>query len=307
MDFAKYQALGNVYLVIDPNRSDINLTPTIIRRLCDWHYGVGADGILFGPILENDAQQFRSTALQPDRTQCIGVRHFRLRIFNPDGSEAETSGNGLRIFSRYLVDEGYVEAIEFTLLTQGGAGAVAHVRILDQAASSIQLEMGIATFQSDLIPMTGPVRTVLNEGLVAGEREWVINCLSLGNPHCVIFLPEISAALAQQAGPQIENHPAFPNRTNVQFVSVIDRHTLQIEIWERGTGYTLASGSSSCAAACVALRLGRVESPIVVRMPGGELNVTIEQDGRILLTGPVKSILTGYFSPTFWQELTSSC
>ena len=272
-DFWKYHALGNDYLVIDPNLTTFDPTPEAVKLVCDRHFGVGSDGILFGPILEGG--------------------RIRLRIFNPDGSEAEKSGNGIRIFSRYLVEAGYVKEKTFTLLTLGDE---VRVEVLDETASMIKVDMGTVTFRSDEIPVAGPSREVVDEPLAVGDRVFRVTCASVGNPHCVIPLPEISAELAREYGPRIENHPLFPHRINVQFLKVLDRKNIQIEIWERGAGYTLASGSSSSAAACAAYRLGLVEPELTVHMPGGEIGIAIAPDGHVHMTGPVAGVARGEFA-----------
>ena len=272
-DFWKYHALGNDYLVIDPPRTAVDPPPVAVRLGCDRHFGVGSDGILFGPIPEEGGR--------------------RLRIFNPDGSEAEKSGNGIRIFSRYLVEAGYVKERSFTLRTLGGE---VRVEVLNETASLIKVDMGTVTFRSERIPVAGPPREVVDEPLAVEDRVFRVTCASIGNPHCVIPLPEISAELAREYGPRIENHPLFPNRINVQFLQVLDPRNIRIEIWERGAGYTLASGSSSSAAACAAHRLGLVEPNLTVHMPGGEIGIEIATDGHVHMTGPVAGVARGEFA-----------
>lgn len=269
-EFYKYHALGNDYLVIDPQKNAVSLTPEAIERLCHRNFGVGSDGILYGPFFSGNA--------------------ISVKIYNPDGSEAEKSGNGVRIFSRYLVDAGYVTASRFNLQTAGGE---VRVELLDPQAGRIRVDMGKTTFFSNEIPVNGPVREVVNEDLAVGGRQFVVTCLSIGNPHCVIPLPAISKELALSFGSAIENHEWFPNRINVQFLKVLDRKNIQIEIWERGAGYTLASGSSSCAAASAAYRLGLVDETVNVHMPGGTIEIQFAADGHVLMTGSVTAVSKG--------------
>jgi diaminopimelate epimerase len=272
MRFYKYHALGNDYIVMNPADFAGWVVPTAdqIRVICHRNFGVGSDGILWGPLKSARAG-------------------FGLRIFNPDGSEAEKSGNGLRIFSRYLFDQQLVTAAPFTIETPGG---IVESRILEEGRL-ITVEMGRVTFQSDRIPVGGPVREVLNEKFRIQDREFTFCAAGIGNPHCVIVLPEISPALARQYGPDIEVHPNFPNRINVQFLKVLDRRNVQIEIWERGAGYTLASGSSSSASAAVAHRLGLVDASLTVHMPGGRIGIEISPDFAIKMTGPVTRVADG--------------
>jgi len=271
MRFHKYHALGNDYLVLDPADFPDWPAPTSAqtRVICHRHYGAGSDGILWGPLPSAQAA-------------------FGLRIFNPDGSEAGKSGNGLRIFSRYLFDQGKVGHEPFTIETPGGV-----VESQVRPDGLITVAMGRVSFSSERIPVAGPAREVINEPLRILGREFTICAATIGNPHCVVPLPEISADLARHYGPVIETHASFPERTNVQFLRVLDRANLQIEIWERGAGYTLASGSSSSASAAVAHRLGLVDRSVTVHMPGGRIGIEIGDGFAIRMTGPVTRVADG--------------
>lgn len=271
MKFHKYHALGNDYIVIEPRDCQKPLTSECIRTICHRHFGVGSDGILFGPLPAKEAK-------------CA------LKIFNPDGSEAEKSGNGLRIFSRFLYDQERVTADEeFEIETKGGMVK----STVFKSGQKVRVEMGCVSFQAKDIPVSGPDRLMLNETISAGDREFTYCAATIGNPHCVIVLPEVSEDLAREYGPSLETHENFPNRTNVQFMQVIDRNNIRIEIWERGAGYTLASGSSSSASAAVARKLGLVDDKVTVHMPGGELQIEIGDDYSILMTGGVTRVADG--------------
>jgi diaminopimelate epimerase len=280
MKFTKYHALGNDYLVLDPKDQPEALTPEQIKTICDRHYGIGSDGILFGPLPSTRAP-------------------FSLRIFNPDGSEAEKSGNGLRIFCRYLWDVKLVGDDLFSVETKGG---VVKGQILSNG-ELVRVEMGTVSFRSEDIPVAGHPREVLQEQIRVGDTAFQFNGATIGNPHCVIVLDDISSMLARQYGPLLEVHPLFPNRTNVQFVKVLDRKNIQIEIWERGAGYTLASGSSSCAAAAVSRKLGLCDANISVHMPGGTIEVSMEDSFRIVMTGPVTRVANGHLSEEIFERL----
>ena len=272
MRFFKYHALGNDYLVMQPADFPGWTTPTPeqTRVICHRNFGAGSDGILWGPLPTARAR-------------------FGLRIFNPDGSEAEKSGNGLRIFSRFLYDRKLVGTAPFTVDTPGGVVEV----VIQPGGKLITIEMGRVSFASDRIPVTGPAREVINEKIRIQDREFTFCAATIGNPHCVIPLPEISEQLARQYGPDLEVHANFPRRTNVQFLQVRDRRNIQIEIWERGAGYTLASGSSSSASAAVARRLGLVDDKLTVHMPGGQIGIEIGPDYAIRMTGPVTRVAEG--------------
>ncbi len=277
MKFYKYHALGNDYIVLNPaDFPTWKPAPTVeqIRVVCHRNFGVGSDGILWGPLPSQQSE-------------------FGLRIFNPDGSEAEKSGNGLRIFSRFLWDQGLVKNPTFTVETPGG-----HVKtVIKDGGKLLTIEMGKVSFDSAKIPVVGAPREVLNEKIKIQDREFTFNAATIGNPHCVIVLPEISEAMARKYGPDLEVHANFPRKTNVQFLKVIDRNNVQIEIWERGAGYTLASGSSSSASAAVAHRLGLIDSKVTVHMPGGQIGIEIGPDFSILMTGTVNKVAEGTMHP----------
>jgi diaminopimelate epimerase len=270
MRYVKYHGLGNDYLVINPKDVGRELILDEVRLICHRNYGPGSDGILWGPLATDKAD-------------------FGLRIFNPDGSEAEKSGNGLRIFSRYLYDQGLVKNAPFTISTPGG---VVKSRV-HEGAALIDVEMGKVSFDSNKIPVQGGAREVINEPIRILDRDFVFCAATIGNPHCVLPLNEISAELAKKYGPVLEVEPRFPNRTNVQFLKVLGRNDIQIEIWERGAGYTLASGSSSSAAAAVARKLGLCDENITVHMPGGKLSITVHDDFSIEMAGPVTKVADG--------------
>jgi diaminopimelate epimerase len=270
MRFVKYQALGNDYVVLAPSDLGRELLPADIQRLCHRHYGVGSDGVLLGPLPTPEAE-------------------FALRIFNPDGSEAEKSGNGLRIFARYLYDSGLVGNSPFTVRTKGGP---VRAQIHD-AGRSVTVEMGHVRFDSREIPVAGEAREVLEETMTLKRETFTYCAATIGNPHCVILNRRVTPEETKRWGPLIEVESRFPNRTNVQFVEILDRRNIRIEIWERGAGYTLASGSSSCAAAAVAYRIGLCDSRISVHMPGGLIEIDIGEGLAVTMRGPVVKVCEG--------------
>jgi diaminopimelate epimerase len=279
MKFVKYHALGNDYLLIRPQDTDGNMQRPTIERICHRHYGIGSDGILLGP-LESPA--------------C----NFKVRIFNPDGSEAEKSGNGLRIFSRFLWDEGLAGEGPFTIETLGGSVTC---RVAEDG-KSVQVEMGAVSFLSTEIPVTGKKREVLREEMTIADHSFEYCAATIGNPHCVVLCEEPSVEIAHHYGPLIERDARFPNRTNVQFMRILDRENIRIEIWERGAGYTLASGSSATAAAAVAHKLGLCDVAIVVHMPGGRLDITLSDGFVATMRGPVTRICNGVMDPQMFED-----
>jgi diaminopimelate epimerase len=272
MRFAKYHALGNDYIVLDSARPKIEITEKQIRKICHRNFGVGADGILRWSVGANGS--------------------FNLRIFNPDGSEAEKSGNGIRIFARYLWERGHRRQTRFSIVTAGGTVEAE----VSENGSNVTADMGQVSFHSRKIPVAGAPREVIDETMEIEGQTLTYSASTIGNPHCVVVCNDVSADLARHLGPLIEHDSRFPNRTNVQFMRVIDRHNIKIEIWERGAGYTLSSGTSSCAAAAVAYRLGLCDSNVTVRMPGGNVNVVVNKDYSIRLTGPVTKVFEGTIS-----------
>ena len=274
MHFFKYHALGNDYIVLRAADGADKLPTADVVRICHRNFGVGSDGILL---------YFSRTA--------DGL--FPLRILNPDGSEAEKSGNGLRIFARFLYDQQLVQEAPFKVSTKGGLVTCE----VEKGGRQVTVEMGAVSFNSRDIPVKGGEREVLEEPIIVDGEELVYSAATIGNPHCVILRKKALEAEAKRFGPFLEVEERFPNRTNVQFLEVLDRNNIKIEIWERGAGYTLASGSSSSASAAVARRLGLCDRDITVHMPGGNLKLTVRDNFEILMTGGVTRVAEGEFFP----------
>ncbi|WP_327237453.1 diaminopimelate epimerase [Streptomyces sp. NBC_01317] len=290
-DFVKYQALGNDYLIVDPQGGGTALgkepVPEAIRLLCDRHRGVGADGLLFGPL---DAPRPGTAA--------------RLRIFNADGSECGMSGNGLRMFALYL-GEHYVRewrtGTPFTLRTPGGD---AEVRITDVADGRVRVGMGRARFTTGGGTDDGGAATTVVPLAGAGPGDEItVTDLHLGVPHTVVLREAIDAEQVQRLGPALAWHPRHPEGTNVEFVRVRDDRTLDVALWERAAGPVPASGGGACAAAAVARARGLVGPDVTVRMPGGEVDVSVARDGRISSAGTAQEVMTGVLSRSLLKEL----
>jgi len=281
--FAKGHGLGNDYLVIEEKDLPGPLSTEAIVKICDRNWGVGSDGILL-----------RVPTARAD---------FGVRILNPDGSEAEKSGNGLRIFAKYLRDHGHAKGDVFTVDTKGGV-VECRCQTRDGLVTFVTVEMGRATFRPAEIPMTSAADEAVDVTLALGDGAAVtVTAVSVGNPHCVVFVDRLDDAETRRVGPLIERNPAFPNRTNVQFARVLGRDVMEIRIWERGAGYTLASGSSSCGAASAAVRTGRCDAGrVTVRMPGGELSVHVRPDWSLRLEGAVEEVCTGVLNREFVER-----
>ena len=263
IDLIKYQALGNDYLVLDlPGPLDEVIA--LLPELCDRQRGLGSDGLL----------AFDSQAMT-------------LRIFNPDRSEAQKSGNGLRIAAAHAVlQHGAGETFE--LRTAGGPNPV---RVLERRGAEIvcEVDIGRPSFRAADLPASfegEPDRVRLDTPAGAVEAMLV----SVGNPHCVVFEQPVTRERCLELGPHLERHPAFPERTNVQLFEVIDRGRVRVEIWERGAGYTLASGTSASAVAAACMRAGLVEDVVTIQMPGGDLKIRRESGGSLVQSGPARRV-----------------
>jgi diaminopimelate epimerase len=281
-EFVKSHALGNDYIVLDGSQLSFPLTPETVRTICDYHFGIGSDGILLVVPAEN--------------------ADFGVRIFNPDGGEAEKSGNGIRILAKFLWDYGYAPRPDFTIATLGGL-VRARLDLEGNRVGTITADMGRATFVSEEIPVTGPRREVVGESLVVDGEQLIVTCVSVGNPHCVVLTDTLDEARVKRLGPKIEHHPSFPKRINVQFAKVLARDHVSIMIWERGAGWTLASGTSSCGVVSACVKNGLTDSRVTVQSPGGELTVVVAPNWDLTLTGPVSEIGRGTLSADLVEGL----
>ena len=285
----KYHGLGNDYLIpLDREEATPDtVDPALVQRVCHPHYGLGSDGILYGPY--PPGSPFFQRLGQPGALCAF-------RILNPDGSEAENSGNGICIFAKYLHDAGYVTERSFVLHTPGGPVSVT---CNNESNSDITVSMGRLSFSRGDISCVDTPEEVVDVPLQFGEETFSCTCVSIGNPHCVIPMSNVYKKRVCEIGEFSESARYFPNRINTQIVKVLDRNNIQIEIFERGVGYTPAAGSCSCAAAGAVHKLGLTDSDVCVHMPGGKLQVHIDEDWNVTLTGTVcsvgKMILTDEF------------
>lgn len=284
-NFVKSHGLGNDYIVIDPEKISFGIDTESVKLICHRNYGVGSDGILL--LTKSD---------QAD---------FGLRILNPDGSEAEKSGNGIRIFSKFLYDYKYAANHTFTIETLGGI-VKSDLEIKDGRVNLITVDMGKASFVSSEIPVVGDDREVVKEQIRVNGDILEITAVTVGNPHCVVFFEQLDENLIRKIGPLLENHEMFPNRINVQFAQVISPTEVNALIWERGAGYTLASGSSSCAVASACVKNGLTENKISVVMPGGTLNIEVAEDWELRMQGPAEQVFEGTFSDEIISRINSS-
>ena len=272
VSFTKMHGLGNDYLFIDCARFEVNDPPELSRRMSHRHLGVGADGIIL--VLPS------------------GEADFAMRIFNADGSEAETCGNGIRCFAKYVFERGMTAKEEFVIDTLAGPN---HVVLNTRGGKvvSVRSNMGEPKFERAEIPMEGPAGRVIEEPLDAGGETFNVTCANIGNPHAVVFVDDATAVPLAELGPKIENHPVFPQRTNVEFVNVIDRGNIVMRIWERGSGITMASGSGSCGASLASMITDRVDRKVNVHLVYGTLAITWAEDGFVYQEGPATEAFSG--------------
>ena len=319
INFFKYSALGNDYIVIDPNSDSFEPDAKLIENICSRNFGIGADGILLGPIFNEPNNKVLRKSLiiplskslkkflvmtfeklsnkfltRPLNKIKIEGKTISVRIFNSDGSEAEKSGNGLRIFSQYLMDKGYIKKEKSVeIITKGGV-----VKSTFNDDRTISIEMGKIKFYEDELEILA-----YNEMDEKNKVKFKGTYLSIGNPHFVIIMDKIDESLAKKYGKSIETNSFFKNKTNVQFAQILSPNSIKIEIYERGSGYTLASGSSACAAAATCFKKGLVEEEVEVVMQGGRLKVFIGEDFNIVQRGKVKYIFQGkFFISTFLDK-----
>ncbi|HEU0016143.1 MAG TPA: diaminopimelate epimerase [Longimicrobium sp.] len=285
-EFFKGHGLGNDYIALEMEGLGFGLTPPAVRLICDRHTGVGSDGILA-----------RTGSASAD---------FGLRIFNPDGSEAEKSGNGLRIFAAYLLERGEVRhGRSFTVETPGGIVRMEVTGVSADGVVMVEAEMGTASFRSADVGLAGPDRETEDEMLQLPSGDVVrINTVSIGNPHCVVFQDELDVEALRRRAPQVCAHAEFERGVNVQFAVPQEPDAVDAWVWERGAGETRASGSSACAIAAAAVRRGMVsERRVEVRMPGGSLHVEVREDWSLVLRGPVESVYRARLSEGMLRRL----
>jgi diaminopimelate epimerase len=271
VNFWKMHGLGNDYVVIDNRNLQVAEVEAagLARKLCARRFSVGADGLL---LVANSS-----------------VADVKMRIFNADGSEAEMCGNGIRCFAKYCYENNIIEKTELTVETLAG---IKRLRLTGEggAVASVKVDMGTPTLERSKIPMTGTGKFV-NETLQVDGEQYKATCLSVGNPHCVIFVDRVDDFPVQQLGPKIENHKLFPKRTNVEFAQVVSRSELRLRVWERGCGETLACGTGACATVVAGNLLGKTGGKVKVHLLGGCLEV--EYAERLFLSGVAEKVYEG--------------
>ena len=275
--FTKYQGLGNDFVLVDNRTSEEPcLTPEQAVKLCDRHFGIGADGVIFALPGQLGAD-------------------YTMRIFNSDGSEPEMCGNGIRCLARFLAELEGQEIIGKTYQIQTLAGIITPQI---EANGQVKVDMGQPLLAAESIPTTlgHPEQPVIDETLVVAGQPWTVTCVSMGNPHCITFVQDTSAIPLETLGPQFEHHPAFPQRTNTEFIEVVAPDYLKMRVWERGAGITLACGTGACASVVAGVLTGNSNRICTVELPGGCLSIEwSEQTQRVYMTGPAQRVFSGFY------------
>ncbi len=273
IEFTKLHGLGNDYLFIDTAKYPIADPPELSRAMSHRHLGAGADGIILIEPGKNGAD-------------------FSMRIFNADGSEAETCGNGIRCFAKYVYERGMTTKTDFVIDTLAGPNRVA-LTVKDGVVDRVRSNMGKPKFDRAEIPMIGAPGQVKEEAIDIGGTTMHVTCANIGNPHAVFFVDDATKVPLAEIGPKVEHHPAFPKRTNVEFVTVQDRENIVMRIWERGSGITMASGSGSCGSALACMITNRTNRRVNVHLVYGTLTIEWAEDGYVYQEGPATEVYTG--------------
>ena len=273
--FAKMQSCGNDYIFVENFHGEITCPESLCVGLCAPHYGVGADGIVL--------------------IEASKVADAKMRSFNRDGSEGKMAGNNIRCVGKYLYDKGIVKREEMTVETPSGVYSL-KLFLRDGKVGTVSVNMGKAVLEAKEIPVKTPLGKVVNESVRIADADWKITCVSVGNPHCVVFCDALDALDLSAIGPKFEHDPLFPERVNTEFVRVVDRTTLRMRAWERGNGETLACGTGACAAVVAACENGQCARGVDIRvkLAGGDLIVN-NTDGTLTLTGPAVLVYEGIF------------
>ena len=275
IQFVKMQGLGNDFIIADCISHPYNVEQLVRQApfLCDRRFGIGADGLIL--VLAGVAGR------------------FRMRIINSDGSEPEMCGNGIRCFAKYAYEHGLTRQMTFTVETLAGP-IIPVLTVEDGRVGRVCVNMGEPRLERGEIPMQGPAGQVVNEPLQVDGQVFHITAVSMGNPHAVLFVSELAHAPVERYGPKIETHPAFPRKTNVEFVEVVSPSALHMRVWERGAGITLACGTGACATLVAAVLTGNAERAATVTLPGGPLEIRwSDEDNHVYMTGPAEEVFSG--------------
>lgn len=274
MEFTKMHGIGNDYIYFNCLEKEIENPNELAIKLSDRHFGVGGDGIVL---------------ILPSK-----VADFRMRMFNADGSEGEMCGNATRCIGKYVYEKGHTKSKEISLETLGG---IKHLKltVVDDKVIEVEVNMGKAILGAKDIPVDINKENVIDEEVTIGDKQYNITCVSMGNPHCIVYMNGIDELEIEKIGPVFENNPLFPQRINTEFVEVIDEKTLKMRVWERGSGETYACGTGACAVTVASVLNGfcKKDEEITVKLLGGDLKIKYCNDGIVYMTGPAEFVFEG--------------
>lgn len=274
MRFTKMQGLGNDYVYVNCFEEKIDNPPELARRISDRHFGVGSDGlIMINPSDKAD---------------------FEMEMYNADGSRGEMCGNGIRCVAKYVYDHGLTDKTDISVETLGGIKYL-ELTVEDGKVKTVKVDMGKPELEPQKIPVKADGGKAVDEPIRVGGEEYRMTCVSMGNPHAVVFVGcDVKDFPLEEIGPKFENHERFPNRVNTEFVRVIDRHTAEMRVWERGSGETLACGTGACAVAVACVLNGLTEDEVTVRLLGGDLQIRWDREkDTVYMTGPAEAVFDG--------------
>lgn len=275
MKFTKLQGCGNDYVYVDGSRENIlqQEKPELVRKLSDRHFGIGGDGVIFiNPSKEAD---------------------FEMEMYNADGTRAEMCGNGIRCVAKFVYDKGLTDKTCITVIS-GGKVKTLDLTVKEGKVALVKVNMGAPELTAENVPVISQKEQVVNEPITVQGKEFRMTCISMGNPHAVVFLDDVQNLDIEAIGPYFENHPCFPNRTNTEFVKVLDRHTVEMRVWERGSGETLACGTGACATAVACVLNGLTEEKVTVKLLGGDLEIEWNRkENLVYMTGPAVTVFEG--------------
>lgn len=275
MKFTKMHGCGNDYIYIDGAKEHIaqEEKPDFVRRVSDRHFGIGGDGVIFiNPSDEAD---------------------FEMEMYNADGSRAEMCGNGIRCVAKYVYDKGLTDKTDISVISCGKIKYL-QLSLKDNKVDTVRVNMGAPELIAANVPVVCDKEQAVDEPITVQDTEYKMTCVSMGNPHAVVFMENVTDLEIEKIGPYFESHERFPKRTNTEFVNVIDRNTVQMRVWERGTGETLACGTGCCATVVACILNGLTDDTVTVKLLGGELEITWDREADLVyMTGPATTVFEG--------------
>lgn len=274
MKFTKMHGCGNDYVYVNCLEETVHDPERVAKIVSDRHFGIGSDGLIL--------------------IQKSEVADFRMSMYNADGSEGKMCGNGVRCIAKYVYDHGMTDKKTITLETRGGIKVLNLTLGEDGLVSQVEVDMGKPILKPELIPVALPGDIVISEPVEVNGRSYDITCVSMGNPHAVVFVKDTDTIDIEKLGPSFEKHPVFPDRVNTEFVQVINEHTIKMRVWERGAGETLACGTGACASVVACFLNGMTEDTVLVHLRGGDLKIHYNHDeNRVMMTGPAVTVFQG--------------